>query len=158
MRLDKYLKVSRLIKRRTVANEACDNERVSVNGRVQRASYEVKPGLSYTWDIRLKYSIADMRGRFFMAYETGQQLYHRVELEGRDKLTVSGVEDVERFDEGCIVMATCEGTLIVTGEGLHIGKLSLDGGELHVDGRIDAIAFEDAPSSRGGLLSRLFGS
>ena len=67
-----------------------------------------------------------------MAYETGQQLYHRVELEGRDKLTVSGVEDVERFDEGCIVMATCEGTLIVTGEGLHIGKLSLDGGDSDV--------------------------
>ena len=44
MRLDKYLKVSRLIKRRTVANEACDNERVSVNGRVQRASYDVKLG------------------------------------------------------------------------------------------------------------------
>ena len=44
MRLDKYLKVSRLIKRRTVANEACDNERVSVNRRVQRASYDVKVG------------------------------------------------------------------------------------------------------------------
>ena len=44
MRLDKWLKVSRLIKRRTVANEACDNERVSVNGRPVRASYEVKPG------------------------------------------------------------------------------------------------------------------
>ena len=44
MRLDKYLKVARLIKRRTVANEACDNERVSVNGRVQRASYDVKVG------------------------------------------------------------------------------------------------------------------
>ena len=42
MRLDKYLKVSRLIKRRTVANEACDAERVTVNGRVQRASYDVK--------------------------------------------------------------------------------------------------------------------
>ena len=42
MRLDKYLKVSRLIKRRTVANEACDNERVTVNGRVARASYDVK--------------------------------------------------------------------------------------------------------------------
>lgn len=93
-----------------------------------------------------------------MAYETGQQLYHRVELEGRDKLTVSGVEDVERFDEGCIVMATCEGTLIVTGEGLHIGKLSLDGGELHVDGRIDALTYEDTPEARGGgLFSRLFG-
>ena len=44
MILDKYLKVSRLIKRRTVANEACDNERVTVNGRVARASYDVKVG------------------------------------------------------------------------------------------------------------------
>ena len=44
MRLDKYLKVSRLIKRRTVANDACDAERVTVNGRVQRASYDVKVG------------------------------------------------------------------------------------------------------------------
>jgi len=44
VRLDKYLKVSRLIKRRTVASEACGNEHVSVNGRVARASYVVKPG------------------------------------------------------------------------------------------------------------------
>ena len=44
MRLDKFLKVSRLIKRRTVANEACDNGRISVNGRVVKASYEVKTG------------------------------------------------------------------------------------------------------------------
>ena len=44
MRLDKYLKISRLIKRRTVANEACDAQRVKVNGRPVRASYEVKAG------------------------------------------------------------------------------------------------------------------
>lgn len=44
MRLDKYLKVSRIIKRRTVANEACDAGRVLVNGKVARASYEIKPG------------------------------------------------------------------------------------------------------------------
>ena len=44
MRLDKYLKVSRLIKRRTVANEACDNGLVTVNGKVQRASSDVKVG------------------------------------------------------------------------------------------------------------------
>ena len=44
MRLDKFLKVSRLIKRRTVANEACDNGRISVNGRVVKASYDVKIG------------------------------------------------------------------------------------------------------------------
>lgn len=44
MRLDKYLKVSRLIKRRTIANEACDTGRISVNGKVQKASYDVKVG------------------------------------------------------------------------------------------------------------------
>ncbi|MGN1002463.1 MAG: RNA-binding S4 domain-containing protein [Oscillospiraceae bacterium] len=44
MRIDKYLKVSRLIKRRTVANEACDGERISVNGRQVKASYQVKVG------------------------------------------------------------------------------------------------------------------
>ena len=44
MRLDKYLKVSRLIKRRTVANEACDSAHISVNGKPAKASYTVKPG------------------------------------------------------------------------------------------------------------------
>lgn len=44
MRIDKYLKVSRLIKRRSVANEACDSGRISVNGRPVKASYDVKPG------------------------------------------------------------------------------------------------------------------
>ncbi|MCD8065740.1 MAG: RNA-binding S4 domain-containing protein [Oscillospiraceae bacterium] len=44
MRLDKYLKVSRLIKRRTVANEACDGSRISVNGKPAKASYQVKLG------------------------------------------------------------------------------------------------------------------
>ena len=44
MRLDKYLKVSRLIKRRTVANDACDAAHISVNGRVAKASYDVKEG------------------------------------------------------------------------------------------------------------------
>ncbi|MBR6918669.1 MAG: RNA-binding S4 domain-containing protein [Clostridia bacterium] len=44
MRIDKFLKVSRIIKRRTVANEACDTDRVSVNGKVVKASYDVKVG------------------------------------------------------------------------------------------------------------------
>ena len=91
-----------------------------------------------------------------MAYEMNGgsgAMYHRLTMEGREKLTVAGVED---FDESCIVMSTCAGTLVVTGEGLHIGKLSLDGGELHVDGRIDGVNYEeDQPVSRG-LFSRLF--
>lgn len=82
---------------------------------------------------------------------------HRLELDGRERLTVSGVEDVERFDETGIVMATSAGLLVVTGEDLHIGKLSLDGGELHVDGRIDSISYEEQSGGRGGWLGRLFG-
>ena len=82
---------------------------------------------------------------------------HRGELDGRERLIVSGVDDVDRFDENEIVMTTSAGTLIVTGESLHIGKLSLDGGELHVDGRIDSLLYEDADRPSGGLLSRLFG-
>ena len=93
-----------------------------------------------------------------MPYEiSANAQYHRITLEGREKLTVGGVEDVERFDDTCIVMSTCAGTLIVTGEGLHIDKLSLDGGELHVDGHIDGLEYEEESIQRsGGFLSRLF--
>ena len=72
---------------------------------------------------------------------------HRLQLEGREKLTVAGVEDVERFDDQCIVLRTGAGVLVVSGESLHIGKLSLDGGELHVDGRIDALTYESYKST-----------
>lgn len=95
-----------------------------------------------------------------MAYEmNGGQLLteHRLELRGRQSLTVTGVEDVERFDEACVVMATCVGTLVITGENLHIGKLSLDGGELHVDGQIDTVTYEDQPQRRSSVFSRFFG-
>ena len=84
------------------------------------------------------------------------QTDHHLKLDGRESLTVSGVEDVERFDETGIVMSTVEGTLVITGENLRIGKLSLDGGELHVDGRIDSLTYEDQGSGRGVYLSRLF--
>ncbi|MBQ1804307.1 MAG: YabP/YqfC family sporulation protein, partial [Oscillospiraceae bacterium] len=61
-----------------------------------------------------------------MAYEASYSGgAHRVELDGREKLTISGVEDVERFDEAEIVLSTSAGMLVISGEGLHIGKLSL---------------------------------
>ena len=90
-------------------------------------------------------------------YTAMPQAGHRLELTGRERLTVSGVEDVERFDETGIVMSTSAGILVVTGEDLHIGKLSLDGGELHVDGRIDSVAYEEQSQSRGGFFRRLLG-
>ena len=82
---------------------------------------------------------------------------HRLEVMGREHLTVTGVEDVERFDETGIVMSTTAGMLVIAGEDLHIGKLALDGGELHVDGRIDSVTYEEEGQSRGGFYSRLIG-
>jgi sporulation protein YabP len=83
---------------------------------------------------------------------------HRLELEGREKLVVSGVEEVERFDEEEIVMRTTAGNLVVGGEGLHIGKLNLEGGQLHVDGSIHTLLYEDpSPARSGGFLRRLLG-
>ena len=90
-------------------------------------------------------------------YNTMPAGTHRLEMTGREHLVVSGVEDVERFDETGIVMSTAAGVLVVTGENLHIGKLSLDGGELFVDGQIDSLTYEEPTRGRGGLLHRLFG-
>ena len=90
-------------------------------------------------------------------FNTAPAAVHRLELVGRERLVVSGVEDVDRFDETGIVMSTAAGTLVVTGEDLHIGKLSLDGGELHVDGRIDSVTYEDEGQSRGGFFSPTLG-
>ena len=81
---------------------------------------------------------------------------HHVILEGRASLSVSGVEEVESFDENAIVMRTSLGTLVVRGEELHIEKLSLDGGDLRVEGMVDSLTYEDDGGERGGFLARLF--
>ncbi|MBR2895534.1 MAG: sporulation protein YabP [Oscillospiraceae bacterium] len=92
-----------------------------------------------------------------MPYDDMNAMQHRLELNGRQRLVVSGVEEVERFDEEEIVMRTSEGTLVVGGSGLHIGKLNLDGGELHVDGMVHTLLYEDSSTApQGGFLQRLF--
>ncbi|MDE6733484.1 MAG: RNA-binding S4 domain-containing protein [Oscillospiraceae bacterium] len=78
MRLDKFLKVSRLIKRRTVANEACDAEKVLVNGKAARASYEVKIGdiIEILIGKPLKVRVLDVRE--FSKKEEASALYEAV--------------------------------------------------------------------------------
>ena len=98
--------------------------------------------------------------RLHVVANSDTQADQSVKLRVRDAVLEQaglGVEDVDRFDETGIVMSTSAGTLVVTGEDLHIGKLSLDGGELHVDGRIDAVSYEDGGQERQGFFRRLFG-
>ena len=95
-----------------------------------------------------------------MAYELDRdrpELEHRVLLEGREELVISGVEEVESFDESAILLTTAQGGLEIQGEGLHIEKLSLDGGDMKVEGSVDSLTYEDDRRGHGGLLSRLLG-
>ena len=81
---------------------------------------------------------------------------HRIEMIGRASLAVTGVEDVESFDEAEIVMNTSQGNLIVRGSGLHIGKINLDVGEIKVEGVINDLSYEEISSS-GSFFAKLFG-
>ena len=83
---------------------------------------------------------------------------HQIVLEEREQLTISGVEEVESFDEGSILLTTRRGGLEIQGEGLHIEKLSLDGGDLKVEGLVTSLTYDmDAAERGGGLLRRLLG-
>jgi ribosomal 50S subunit-recycling heat shock protein len=85
MRLDKYLKISRLIKRRTVANEACDNGRVTLNGKVARASAEVKPGDVITMAAGCKHTVIADTALQIIEVQLGSEISaadkHKFELE-----------------------------------------------------------------------------
>lgn len=93
-----------------------------------------------------------------MPYEENRpraEAAHHIILEEREQLSVSGVEEVESFDENTIVMLTNRGTLIVRGEELHIEKLSLDGGDLKVEGTVESLTYEDDRREKGGFFARL---
>ena len=80
---------------------------------------------------------------------------HKLTLDNRGKLTVSGVEDIESFNEEAVVLVTSRGLLIVSGSGLHLQSLSLEGGGVSIDGTIDSLVYEQTRPA-GGLLRRLF--
>ena len=91
-----------------------------------------------------------------MPYEVNKPEHHLV-LEQRERLVISGVEEVARFDEETIVLTTAMGELEIQGEGLHIEKLSLEGGELHVDGMVSALIYASETREEPGFLRRLLG-
>ena len=77
-------------------------------------------------------------------------------MDERKKLTVSGVGEVVSFEENAVVLRTSRGTLLVRGQDLHLKTLSLDGGQVAVDGTVTALIYEE-PRREGGFFSRLFG-
>ena len=80
---------------------------------------------------------------------------HVLTLEGRKRLTMTGVTEVVSFDDGLVVLHTTLGILTVQGTGLRLKTLSTDGGQMAVDGEISALSYEEP--REGGWLRRLFG-
>ena len=81
---------------------------------------------------------------------------HKLPLNERRQLTVTGVTEVVSFEENAVVLQTTLGTLIVQGQQLQLKNLSLEGGQVAVDGSISAMIYEE-PRVRGGWKERLFG-
>lgn len=78
-------------------------------------------------------------------------------LENRERLSISGVIDVESFNDENVIVDTELGVLIIRGEDLHISKLNLDNSELNIEGDISSCEYSDKESSRsGGFWSKLF--
>lgn len=91
-----------------------------------------------------------------MPNETNHTVPHELKLENRSRLQLSGVQEVESFDEASVVLHTAQGLLVIRGEGLHLRTLSMDGGQVAVTGSIDSLTYE-APGSSGGFFKRIFG-
>ena len=83
------------------------------------------------------------------------QLPHKLTLNERRQLTMIGVTEVVSFDETAVVLQTSLGTLLIQGRDLKLTTLSLDGGQVAVDGVITAMSYEE-PRQRGSFASRLF--
>lgn len=87
------------------------------------------------------------------------QVIQNIILENREKMNISGVSDVESFDEGSVILYTELGTLVVKGESLKMNHLNIENGEVAIEGYVHSCAYQDGYGKKrthGGWLSSLF--
>ena len=82
---------------------------------------------------------------------------HRLTLDSRSRLSITGVLEVESFDDTEILLTSTRGPLAIRGQTLHLQQLSIDGGQVLVDGSVDSIVYEQETHASGGFFARLFG-
>lgn len=83
-------------------------------------------------------------------------LPHNIIMENRSKISISGVENAESYNENEIILHTSRGILMVRGEALNLSKLNIDSGEITVGGRITVLEYVEPKQSGGSFLSRIF--
>ena len=82
---------------------------------------------------------------------------HNIIIESRKNVTVTGVMDIDSFDEESVILFTELGELTIKGQGLHINKIDVNSGDLTMEGEIDSISYSEGVKQKGaGLLSKLF--
>ena len=89
--------------------------------------------------------------------DRNREIPQNIILEGRENLSISGVLDVQSFDEEQVLLETVRGMVLVRGQGLHVERLQLEAGELIVEGEIGLIEYDDSVQPRGSWFKRLFG-
>lgn len=87
--------------------------------------------------------------------KTTPQMPHQLIMQDRRRLELTGVSDVDSFDENTVTAYTSLGELTVRGRGLHVRQLNLEGGSLSVEGQVDSLTYSDTMRG-GGFFSRLF--
>ncbi len=85
------------------------------------------------------------------------QLPHNIIMENRRKLNLTGVSDIDSFDEETVIVFTEQGELTIRGSNLHINKIDVEAGELDLEGAINSLSYTDNRPHKGGMLSRFFG-
>ena len=84
------------------------------------------------------------------------KMRHNVIMENRRSLSVSGVMDIDSFDEETVVLFTEEGELTIRGVNLHINKIDVDSGDLSLEGEVDSLVYTGNQPQKGGFFSRIF--
>ena len=88
--------------------------------------------------------------------QTGEGSAHTLSVTARKSATLTGVQEVQSFDERCVILKTDCGDMTVEGEDLRVGTLDVERGIVALTGRICALYYSDAPSAKKGLRARLF--
>ena len=83
---------------------------------------------------------------------------HSLQLENRNGLKMTGVTDVEAFDEECVTVYTDYGCLSISGSALHIDELNIKNGVLQISGEVSALVYSSKKSKEIGFLKRVFGA
>ena len=91
-----------------------------------------------------------------MVTEEKKKKPHNIILENRRSMMISGVIDVDSFDEQTVILFTDLGELTVRGDNLHIDSLNIDSGEMAIEGEINSFNYSDVQRESGGFFSKLF--